>query len=209
DTGRLIDGLAGTKIALPNVKSWDIHNDVGILDVFDLNGVDDLTFFFGGFPPQEMTASIPSQLTNLFLGLVSFKVERLPAGVPHSLPVLKTLKLEDVNFDGPVRRYLHCPKLKELSYCATTDEPPSYYAEEEKNHYEHPVRQLFDESFFKATPQLEALSIEGLTMDEVLAVTISDCRIKEFLSPFMKAHQVVSCGHDPSISLGATDAEEL
>jgi hypothetical protein len=143
-----------------------------------------------------MTASIPSQLTKLFIGLVSFTIDSLPGRKPHSLPVLTSLGFEDVNFDGPVRNYFQCPKLKEISYCATTDGGPE--EEEEKNHYEDPVSKLFDEPFFRATPNLEAISLEGLTLDNSLvtilqlclhlqSLAVEDCRMKEFISPFTKS----------------------
>ncbi|PVF92328.1 hypothetical protein CPB86DRAFT_830078, partial [Serendipita vermifera] len=197
DTDRLIDEYSGAKVTLPNVKSWDIDNEVDILHVLDLSGAESLTLF-GIYPPQEIMAPIPTQLTKLFLGLVSFKVDWVPAGAPQSLLALVTLELEDVNFEGPVRKYLHCPNLKNLTYRATSDGPPSEDTEEEKNHFEHPLQQLFDEPFFKATPDLETLSVEGLTLNDasvtilqscahLQSMKIGDCRVKEFLSRFTKS----------------------
>ncbi|PVG01768.1 hypothetical protein CPB86DRAFT_57820 [Serendipita vermifera] len=146
-----------------------------------------------------MTASIPSQLTSLTLGLVSLTVDALPSRVPHSLPVLTKLELEDVNFDGPVRKYLRCPKVKQLIYRATADDIPlDSDSEEGKNHYGDLARQLFDAHFFKSVPHLETVSLDGLKLDGDLvtilqscnhlqSLMIEDCQISEFLTPLTES----------------------
>jgi hypothetical protein len=138
----------------------------------------------------------PSSIDQVFIGLVNFTIDSLPGRKPHSLPVLTSLGFEDVKFDGPVRKYFQCPKLREISYRATTDGEPE--REDEKNHYEDPVSTLFDEPFFRAVPNLEAISLEGLTLDNsfvtilqsclhLQSLAVDDCRMKEFISPFTKS----------------------
>jgi hypothetical protein len=142
-----------------------------------------------------MTRSIPTQLTKLFLGSVTFSQDP-PSGSPlQYLPVLRTLELQDVVFDGPIQNYFHCPKLVELSYRYSEAKFVHDGLERKRQLYRGLAQGLFDESFFRGVPNLECIRLHGLILDGVFAghlqscpllhkIRLKDCRIKEFIISF-------------------------
>jgi hypothetical protein len=188
----------GKKVEIPNVKTLGLSGDIQFLDIFELRGIENLRFLYTGWHSNQMSASIPTNLTGLLLASVSFSRHSSLVSRPQYLPALKSLELQDVVFDSPVRNYLYCPKLMDLSYQSSKEIPISGRWAEKKHHYEDSVQQLFDDCFFRETPDLESIRFRGLTMNSDLVgilqscsllhtLIAEDCRMKNFIPLFSKA----------------------
>jgi hypothetical protein len=206
--GFLLDeGLFREKTKIPNVKMLGLSGDLRLFDILELSGIENLRFLHTGWRSNQMRISIPAHLTKLFLGSVKFS---LSLDRPQYLPALKTLELRDVVFDSPVRRYLHCPELIELSYWSPKEFPVSGSWTTRKHQYKELVEELFDACFFRETPSLQTILFHGLTMDSVLVgilqscrllhtLRVENCRMKSFIPSFFNS--ITHKEHFPSLRI--------
>jgi hypothetical protein len=188
-------------ISFPNIRKWKIEGKNEFFAAFDVSSADTIEFRSYNRPMDRLFAPLPTQLTTLTLDLVIFTPESLQGGQRYSLPLLTDLKLSDIVFLGPMRRYFHCPKLTHLSYTISS----SVYAnittvESIRNHYRALVQETFDATFFQESSALCSISFKGTMMDDKLVpilascsalnnLEIWNCRIGRFIRPFLEKLQ--------------------
>jgi hypothetical protein len=169
-----------------------------LLALLELDNAETLDFWSSNRPKYRLVAPIPSQLTKLTLEHVVFTPKSLQDGQRHFLPRLKSLRLNNIVFLGPMRKYFHCPKLEHLSY--SIDSGGSAIGTilgDIDNPYQAPTRNIFDQAFFQETLALKSILLHGTRMDEalvsilaycplLLSLKIEECRIETFTQSFLE-----------------------
>jgi hypothetical protein len=192
-----------TDIPLSHIKSWVLEADVDVLKAFDLKDADSIKFTGIRWPPSPVDSLLPSQLTQLSLGNVTFSSSLLRNLLPHCLPHLIILELEDVDFQEPIGRYLQCPKIKRLCYTASIYDP-IFHSMSPYRRSKTAVWERLDEAFFRDTPNLGTLSLRGTSLDAIPTVilqnlpllenlVVENCRLGTFISSFLEFLQDTRC----------------
>jgi hypothetical protein len=190
--------LSGLKnISFPNIQTWRLEGKDDLFNLVDLSGAHTVSFNSMQYPRSRMLSPIPTQLTTLTISNVIFTKDSIPSGQRYSLQCLANLTLKDAVFLGPMRDYLHCPILRHLEYSILSEWSASNSnAEGVESPYKHPIQETLDAVFFRETPSLQFLHLQGITLDEVLLPTlascpvlyslrIQDCSIENFIHPFV------------------------
>jgi hypothetical protein len=190
--------LSGLKnISFPSIQTWRLEGKNDLFNLVDLSGAHTVSFDFMQLPRSQMLSPIPTQVKTLTISNVIFTKDSIPSGQRYSLQCLASLTLEDVVFLGPMRDYLHCPILKHLEYSIFSEWSASdINAEDIESPYKHPIQETLDAVFFRETPGLQSLHLQGITLDEVLLPTLAscpalynlrmqDCSIENFIHPFL------------------------
>jgi hypothetical protein len=188
-------------ISFPNIRKWRIEGKNEFFAALDVNNADTIEFRSYNRPMDRLFAPLPNQLTTLTLNLVIFTPESLQGGQRQSLPLLTDLKLHNIVFFGPMRRYFHCPKLTHLSYIIHSPYSTIDTAVEvTKNPYRALVQETFDAIFFQESSALCSIFFGGTMMDDKLvpilascsalhSLEIEECRIEMFIRPFLEKLQ--------------------
>jgi hypothetical protein len=165
-------------VVLPEVKIVTIIGEDDIFNIFDFKQAESLRFVNTQWPPRQMRRAIPTQLTRLSIGLARFTSTPLSVNFPQHFPVLVALKLVDVTFDGPAQNYLHCPKLRILSYRVSN---PGINGQQNSEDGYELAREAFDEPFIRETPELESILFQGVRVDDILVSILGSCALLEDL----------------------------
>ncbi|PVG01772.1 hypothetical protein CPB86DRAFT_57876 [Serendipita vermifera] len=214
--GYLFDESPGLKeLLFPNIETWRLEGENELLRSLDLSGAKKVDFRSIDYPFRPIMANLPDDLTTLNLACVVFTLNSLSCGQRQCLPCLTSLILEDVIFIGPFRKYFHCPRLRYLSYVVSPDvRGNENIVEGRKKYYKTPIRETFDDTFFRDSSGLFTLFLGGTTMDTALVRTLAgcpmlhtlrmqDCLIVDFIHPFME--QLEDITKFPSLKLLSID----
>ncbi|PVF94877.1 hypothetical protein CPB86DRAFT_626055 [Serendipita vermifera] len=168
----------GVNISLPNVKSCIILYNSNLFEILDLEGVQDLGFIglrtLQGGPNDRplITRHPPEHVDRLKLKDCAINFSSEPEDIPHLLPHLTELELEDVALLGPLHQHLNFPGIKSLSLYDV------YYSQINNADRTMPI---IDELFFRTTPELEALYVRGTIMGNSLVRSLPDCTSMKIL----------------------------
>jgi hypothetical protein len=129
-------------------------------------------------------------VTELQLKKAFFTLESLSSGQRHCLSRLKSLKLVEVAFLGPMRKYFYCPRLEYLQYSLTWDlsiPGTNINIEGFKSPYKLPIQDTFDEAFFQETSALVHVSLQGTIINGAIGPTLASC-------PNLRTLEIHDCG---------------
>ncbi|PVG01756.1 hypothetical protein CPB86DRAFT_57680 [Serendipita vermifera] len=183
-------------IPLPNVQTCQFHNHHGLLKVFNLSNAEKLDIQYWVNAPDFTINSLPTHLTEMLLGHLTFTTAMLSTAGPHFMPYLKTLIIDTITCQGPLKRYFHVPKLKHFQIKRVFFSFDYNNPDEEEEIRVDSAQLLCDDSFFRSIPELEVLSLRGMTINgEFVAglraclllerLTLVDCSIEEFIHSFL------------------------
>jgi hypothetical protein len=183
-----LQGLFELKnIPFPTIREWRLEAGVDLFDSLNLNAADSVSFFCMDYEKHRFFAPIPTQLTTLVITCVVFTSESLSSGQRHILPCLTSLSLEEVAFVGHIRKFFHCPKLENLRYIAAPDGlDDNPIVEGNQSHYMALIEQALDEAFFRETPALVSISLQGATLGDGLKPTLASC-------PVLRSLEILDC----------------
>jgi hypothetical protein len=185
-------------IKFSSIREWRLEGDIDLFGSLNFSAASSIMFLHTSYPMKGLFPPIPNHLTKLELICVTFTLESLPSGQRHFLPCLNTLSFEDVIFTDLIRKFFHCPKLRNLRHSISFDEEDNDTTTEgHDSRYKAAIRDHLDETFFEETPVLVSISIQGITLDDDLRSTIAscpvlhsleitDCGIRKFIQPFLE-----------------------
>ncbi|PVG01794.1 hypothetical protein CPB86DRAFT_870858 [Serendipita vermifera] len=153
-------------ISLSHLKSliFDRNDEY---DYMDFSEVVTICSWPGG------TSTTPIALTKLSLAFVNFKFSNIATGKPYDLPYLKILRLERLEVEGPLQKYLVMPSLQRLELLNVNFSPgdDNEWREYKGSVYDPVLHTdiLLSEDFLN----LETLHLSGMETDDELVVKLS------------------------------------
>jgi hypothetical protein len=155
------------RIPLPNLKSLKIR-DIDMFNVFDLSNISSLGISGDRFEYGTILAMLPIRLSKLTLRSGVFWPNSLSIHHPYCFLHLKNLRLQNIEVQDSLQKYMLFPQLKHLEL----DSIEQHF--KDKNEYRRGLN--WDLIFSPNVPDLETLSFWWTTFDEEFVMKLQSLR---------------------------------